>query len=75
MRPNRVKNTIAAGQTALAQWASLGDPLAAELQGHSGAGAVVLDLQHAGAGPRQQGADRCGARRTGAGSPLSRVSR
>jgi 4-hydroxy-2-oxoheptanedioate aldolase len=46
MRPNRLRELFAARQTALGGWCSINSPFAAELMGHSGFDAVVVDLQH-----------------------------
>jgi 4-hydroxy-2-oxoheptanedioate aldolase len=46
MRPNRLRELHAAGQTALGGWMSINSPYAAELMGHAGFDAVVVDLQH-----------------------------
>jgi len=46
MRPNRLRELFTAGQTALGGWCAINSPYAAELMGHSGFDAVVVDLQH-----------------------------
>lgn len=46
MRPNRLRELHAEGRTALGGWMSINSPYAAELMGHAGFDAVVVDLQH-----------------------------
>ncbi len=46
MRANRVRDLMAAGQTALVGWCGIGNAYAAELMGHGGFDGVVVDLQH-----------------------------
>lgn len=46
MRPNRLRERSIAKQTALAGWITFSSTYAAELVGHSGLDAVVIDLQH-----------------------------
>jgi 4-hydroxy-2-oxoheptanedioate aldolase len=46
MRTNTVKALMASGRTALVGWCSIGNGFAAELMGHGGFDAVVVDLQH-----------------------------
>jgi 4-hydroxy-2-oxoheptanedioate aldolase len=46
MRKNAVKALMASGRTALVGWSSIGNGYAAELMGHAGFDAVVVDMQH-----------------------------
>ncbi|MFN3973704.1 MAG: HpcH/HpaI aldolase family protein [Dehalococcoidia bacterium] len=46
MRPNKVKALWRQGKPAVALWLASGDPYIAELFAHSGADAVVVDMQH-----------------------------
>lgn len=46
MRPNRLREAIANHQCALIGWIALNSTYSAELMGHSGFDAVVVDLQH-----------------------------
>ncbi len=46
MRPNRLRELAAAKQTALVGWMTMASPYAAELLGHAGFDAVLIDLQH-----------------------------
>ncbi|MCR9257464.1 MAG: aldolase/citrate lyase family protein [Alphaproteobacteria bacterium] len=46
MRPNKLKQLWAEGKAATNVWASLNAPVATEALAHSGADAVVVDLQH-----------------------------
>lgn len=46
MRPNRLREMFAARQTALGGWLAINSPYGAEVMGHAGYDAVVVDLQH-----------------------------
>jgi 4-hydroxy-2-oxoheptanedioate aldolase len=46
MRPNRIQQKFASGETAWMGWSSIGNAYAAELMGHAGFDAVLVDLQH-----------------------------
>ncbi|MGE0313135.1 MAG: HpcH/HpaI aldolase/citrate lyase family protein [Lautropia sp.] len=46
MRPNAIKELFKQKKTAWSGWASIGNPYSAEVLGHSGVDAVVVDLQH-----------------------------
>lgn len=46
MRPNRLRERFDAGQAAVAGWLSFDSQYAAEILGHAGFDAVVVDLQH-----------------------------
>ncbi len=46
MRPNKLKELFAAKQTAISGWMAFNSSYAAEILGHSGFDAVVIDLQH-----------------------------
>jgi 4-hydroxy-2-oxoheptanedioate aldolase len=46
MRTNRVRDLNAAGQPAMAGWLAIDSRYAAELAGHAGFDAVIVDLQH-----------------------------
>lgn len=46
MRPNRVKQLLRAGQSAIGTWLSLGSPLAAEWLGHQGFDWLNVEQEH-----------------------------
>ena len=46
MRPNALKELFKQKKTAWSGWAAIGNPYSAEVLGHSGFDAVVVDLQH-----------------------------
>jgi 4-hydroxy-2-oxoheptanedioate aldolase len=46
MKPNKLKDMYAAKQTATGGWVGFSSPYVAEILGHTGFDAVVLDLQH-----------------------------
>jgi 4-hydroxy-2-oxoheptanedioate aldolase len=46
VRPNRVREKLAAGELVVSAWVSSGDPYSAEVLAHSGFDAVTVDLQH-----------------------------
>lgn len=46
MRPNPVRDKLAAGEVVVTAWISSGDPYTAEVLAHSGFDAVTIDLQH-----------------------------
>lgn len=46
MRPNRLRELFAAKTCALGGWCAFNSPYSAEVMGHSGFDAVVVDLQH-----------------------------
>ncbi|MEN9316507.1 MAG: hypothetical protein RIS35_2900, partial [Pseudomonadota bacterium] len=46
MKPHRLRERFAARQTAAGGWLSFNSPYAAEVMGHAGFDAVVVDLQH-----------------------------
>lgn len=46
MRPHRLRERFAARQTAAGGWLSFNSPYAAEVMGHAGFDAVVVNLQH-----------------------------
>jgi 4-hydroxy-2-oxoheptanedioate aldolase len=46
MRANRIQHKLASGQTAWLGWSSIDSAYAAELMGHAGFDAVLVDLQH-----------------------------
>lgn len=57
MRPNRVKELWREGKTVKAAWNTTGDPFTAEILGHSGFDAILIDMQHGFAiGPEKAGA-------------------
>ncbi|MCY7315227.1 MAG: 2,4-dihydroxyhept-2-ene-1,7-dioic acid aldolase [Rubrivivax sp.] len=73
MRPNRVRQLFAQGQTVIAGWLSLDSAYAAELVGSAGFDAVVIDTQHGMAGHAQMVAMLQALSHTPA-TPLVRVS-
>lgn len=46
MRPNRLRELFAARKTAVGGWLAINSPYSAEVMGHAGFDAVVVDLQH-----------------------------
>ncbi|UCE30595.1 MAG: 2,4-dihydroxyhept-2-ene-1,7-dioic acid aldolase [Burkholderiales bacterium] len=46
MRPNRLREVFARGETAVVGWLAIVHPYSAEQMGHAGYDALVIDLQH-----------------------------